>query len=82
MKTTLDIHDELLAPAKRHARDTGRPLRALVEEGLRRVLEPSPPRPRYSLPDLRAGDPDAADPLERYSWPELRELIYGDPGTR
>ena len=82
MKTTLDIHDELLARAKRHARDTGRPLRALVEEGLRRVLEPSPPRPRYSLPDLRAGDPDAADPLERYSWPELRELIYGDPGTR
>ena len=82
MKTTLDIHDELLARAKRHARETGRPLRALVEEGLRRVLEPSPRPPRYSLPDLRAGDPDAADPLERYSWPELRELIYGDPGTR
>ena len=82
MKTTLDIHDELLARAKRHARDTGRPLRALVEEGLRRVLEPSPLPPRYSLPDLRAGDPDAADPLERYSWPELRELIHGDPGTR
>ena len=82
MKTTLDIHDELLVRAKRHARDTGRPLRALVEEGLRRVLEPSPLPPRYSLPDLRAGDPDVADPLERYSWPELRELIYGDPGTR
>ena len=45
-------------------------------------LEPSPLRPRYTLPDLRAGDPEAADPLERYTWPELRELIYGDPGTR
>ena len=82
MKTTLDIHDELLARAKRHARETGRPLRAVVEEGLRRVLQPHPPRPRYSLPDLRCGDPETADPLERYSWPELRELIYGDPGTR
>ena len=61
-------------------RETGRPLRALVEDGLRRVLQPSPPRPRYALPDLRAGDPGAEDPLERYSWPELRELIYGDPG--
>ena len=82
MKTTLDIHDELLARAKRHAKETGRPLRALVEDGLRRVLQPSPPRPRYALPDLRAGNPDAEDPLERYSWPELRELIYGDPGNR
>ena len=35
MKTTLDIHDELLARAKRHARATGRPLRAVVEDGLR-----------------------------------------------
>ncbi len=82
MKTTLDIHDELLARAKRHARETGRPLRAVVEEGLRNVLSSSPPRPKYTLPDLRVGDPLAPDPLEQYSWPELRELIYGDPGTR
>lgn len=82
MKTTLDIHDELLTRAKRHARKTGRPLRAVVEEGLRSVLSPSSPRRPYALADLRVGDPRAADPLERYSWPELRELIYGDPGTR
>ena len=82
MKTTLDIHDELLSRAKRHARETGRPLRAVVEEGLRNVLSSSPPHHRYTLPDLRVGDPRAPDPLEQYSWPELRELIYGDPGTR
>lgn len=82
MKTTLDIHDELLARAKRHARETGRPLRALVEDGLRRVLAPAAPRTRYRLPDLRVGDPNAPDPLEGYSWPELRETIYGDPGAR
>ena len=41
MKTTLDIHDELLLRAKRHAKETGRPLRALVEDGLRRVLTAS-----------------------------------------
>ena len=82
MKTTLDIHDQLLARAKRHAQRTGRPLRAVVEEGLRRVLSTPAPRRPYALPDLRTGDSDAADPLESYSWPELRELIYGDPGTR
>ena len=80
MKTTLDIHDELLARAKRHARETGRPLRAVVEDGLRRVLSPSTPHRRYKLSDLRAGDPRAADPLERYSWPELRDLIYDATG--
>ena len=82
MKTTLDTHDDLLARAKRHARETGRPLHAVVEEGLRRVLSFSPPRNRYTLPDLRVGDPRGPDPLARYSRPELRELIYGDPGTR
>ena len=80
MKTTLDIHDELLEQAKRHAKATGRPLRAVVEEGLRTVLAASSVPSAYTLPDLRVGDPDAQDPLERYSWPELRELIYSGTG--
>lgn len=78
----LDIHDELLLRAKRHARETGQPLHALVEDGLRRVLAASPPRARYRLADLRAGEPDAPDPLEGRSWPELRETIYRDTGAR
>ena len=82
MKTTLDIHDELLTRAKRHAKETGRPLRAVVEDGLRYVLASARPCGGYKLTDMRVGDPEAADPLERYSWPELREMIYGDPGTR
>ncbi|MCY4157849.1 MAG: type II toxin-antitoxin system VapB family antitoxin [Gammaproteobacteria bacterium] len=82
MKTTLDIHDELLVRAKRRAKVEGRSLRAVVEEGLRLALAPPRVRPSYSMPDLREGDPQAPDPLERYSWPELRELIYGDSGTR
>ncbi len=82
VKTTLNIGDELLRRAKLHARATGRPLRAVVEDGLRLVLSASSPGPRFELPDLRVGDPQAADPLETYSWPELQELIYGDPGPR
>ena len=78
-KTTLDIHDELLTRAKRHAKETGRPLRAVVEDGLRRVLVTVSPC-QYKLPDLRVGDVNAPDPLATYSWPELRELIYGDSG--
>jgi len=39
MKTTLELPDELLIAAKKKAAEQRRPLRALVEEGLRTVLE-------------------------------------------
>lgn len=81
MKTTLDLHDELLARAKRHAKEAGKPLRAVVEEGLRNILSSSTSRSQYILPDLRVGNPNADDPLEQYSWPELRDSIYGDSDT-
>ena len=76
VKTTIEIHDELPERAKRHAGDSGQTLRAVVEEGLRLVLSSSAPDRRYRLADPRVGDPDAPDPLDQYSWPELRELIH------
>ncbi len=79
MKTTIEIQDELLARAKRHAKQTGRPLRAVVEEGLRQVLASPTNREPYVLPDLSVGEPSAPDPLETYSWQDLREEIYGKP---
>ena len=78
MKTTLDIDDELLARAKRRAKETGRPLRALVEDGLRQTRSADAERRQYCLPDLSVGAPDSRDPLESYSWQDLRDLIYGD----
>ena len=77
MKTTIEIQDELLARAKRHAKLTGRPLRAVVEEGLRQVLASPTRRERYVLPDLSVGKAGGNDPLETYSWQNLREEIYG-----
>ena len=38
MKTTLELPDELLIEAKKRAAEQRRPLRALVEEGLRLAL--------------------------------------------
>lgn len=82
MKTTIEIDDEILIRARRHARKTGRSLSAVIEDGLRRVLDAPPPTRPYALPDLRVGDPDSPDPLEAYAWPELRELIYAGRGSR
>jgi hypothetical protein len=77
VKSTFDISDALLARAKRHARKVGKPVRELVEEGLRRVLEDASKESRYELPDCAVGKPGDPNPLEQFSWPELRDEIYG-----
>lgn len=78
MKTTIEIPDALFARAKRHARNVGKPLRAIFEEGLRRILEEPPLRHRYRLPDLSVGRAGEVNPLESLSWPDLRDEIYGE----
>ena len=82
VKTTLDIHDALLVRAKRHAQKVGRPLRAVVEEGLQHVLSAVPSGQEYKLPDWSYGDASGRDPLESLSWQDLREMTYGGPETR
>ncbi len=77
MKTTVEISDALLERAKRHARAAGKPLRALIEEGLRRVLEAESEPARYRLPHRSVGKAGGANPLEALSWQDLREEIYG-----
>ena len=49
MKTTVDIADELYERARREARRSGRPVRALIEEGLRLALRAEHERAKYHL---------------------------------
>ena len=77
MKTTIDITDALLERARKHAQRSGTSLRALVEEGLRRVLSEERAKPKYVLPDRSVGKPGGRDPLESMSWQDLRDEIYG-----
>jgi hypothetical protein len=77
MKTTVEISDSLLLRAKRYAQKSGKSLRALIEEGLRRVLQDERPPVRYRLPDRSVGSAGAANPLETLSWQDLRDDIYG-----
>ena len=79
MKTTLDIKDELFLGAKHLAKRSGRPLRSIVEEGLRLALEKSANTPDYRLPDYSFGRQGNVDPLENLTWQERRALIYDEP---
>ncbi len=77
MKTTIDIHDELLLRAKRHARQTGRTLREIVESGLRMALgKRETPAPRHCWQDLSVGEPGEPNPFEKYTWAEMLEMSY------
>ena len=76
----MDIQDELLDQAKRHARLTGRSLQELVEDGLRQILSATPDGGDigYRLPDCSVGDARGPDPIERYAWEDLRGMIYDE----
>jgi hypothetical protein len=77
MKTTVEISEAPLERARRQALRSGQPLRALIEQGLRLVLESESGGERYRLPDRSVGEPGAANPLESLSWQDLRGEIYG-----
>jgi hypothetical protein len=76
VKTTVEIPDTLLERARRHARRSGRPVRALIEEGLRLVLDGERDVAAYTLPDRSVGKAGSANPLESLSWQDLRDEIY------
>ena len=80
MRTTISIHDELLASAKRRARERGQTLGALVEDALRRELSVSgDQKPRPPVPILRGGG-GLRPGVDLTSNRALRELL--DEGAR
>jgi hypothetical protein len=80
MKTTVEIPDQLLDEARRLAGREGTTLRALVEEGLRRIVaerkRPGPFRLRKAT--FRG---DGLQPaVTGSSWDRLREMAYEGRG--
>ena len=73
MKTTVDLPDRLLIAAKQLAAEERRPLKDLVAEGLRRVLEQSAAahvrEPRVRWVTAKGGVPaETADREAMQSW--------------
>lgn len=79
MKTTVEISDPLLAEAKRVAREDRTTLRALIEEGLRRVLDEHerPPATPFKLKDASWGG-ELQPGIDPSNWGQMHALIYGD----
>jgi hypothetical protein len=80
MKTTVEIVDPLLAEAKRVAAREGTTVRALIEEGLRRVLEERQATQRFVLRRASFGGKGLHPEVGEGSWERIRDLIYEGRG--
>lgn len=80
MKTTIDIADSLMNEAKRLAAKEGTTLRALVEEGLRRLLGERKASRGFRLRDVAFGGTGLEPDLREAPWEEIRQRAYEGRG--
>jgi len=76
MKTTLDISDPLLREARKVAARERTTLRALVEQGLRRLIAEKQRRPKFRLRKASFKGRGLRPELRDAGWDRLRELAY------
>jgi hypothetical protein len=75
MKTTVELPDSLLIEAKKKAAELRRPLKSLIEEGLRNELQQlSAVKPKKKKPvnwdkvTVKGGCPDISSREKMYDW--------------
>jgi Bacterial antitoxin of type II TA system, VapB len=76
MKTTLEISDPLLREARKIASRENTTLRALVEQGLRRVVAEKKKDTPFQLRDASVGGKGLHPDVAGKSWDEIRDMIY------
>ena len=80
MKTTIDIADPLLEAARKAAAREGTTLRALLEAGLRQVLQARKRGGAFRLRDGSFRGEGLQPTAKELSWEQIRELACGERG--
>ena len=80
MKTTVEIADPLMVAARRHAAARGTTVRALIEAGLRRILEEQDRDAPFRLRDASFGGEGLFPEFSEGGWQRMREAIYEGHG--
>ncbi len=81
MKTTIEITDALLAEAKRVANNEKTSVRALVEEGLHRVIDERAGRATFRLRKESFRGEGLQPGFSEGSWEDIRDAIYEGRGS-
>jgi hypothetical protein len=82
MKTTVEISDALLAAARRLAAKEDTSVRALIEEGLRNVVDKRERRAGFRLRRVPFGGEGLSPDLAADDWASIRDRAYEDRGGR
>jgi hypothetical protein len=80
MKTTIELPNSLFEEARRLAQRERRTMRALVEEGLRRVIADHKKRSGFRLRDATFQGNGFQPGFAGASWEKVREAIYEEHG--
>jgi Arc/MetJ family transcription regulator len=80
MKTTIHIPDSLLEEARRLAHRERTTLKALVEQGLRRVVSERKRRQGFHLRKVTVKGHGLQPHLSGAAWDQIRELSYEGRG--
>ena len=81
MKTTIEIADGLQEQAREAAAEERTTVRALVEEGLRRVLGERKSHRPFKLRDGSVGGRGPSPEFDGVSWEQIRDAAYRGRGT-
>jgi len=81
MKTTIEISDPLLETARKVAAQEKTTVRALVEEGLRKVIQERQRASGFKLRRATFKGSGLQPEVSGASWEKIRELIYEGQGT-
>ncbi len=81
MKTTVHIPDALLAQAKHLASQEQTTVRALIEEGLRRILVERKAAKPFKLRRVTFRGKGLQSGMAGASWQEIRDKIYEGRGA-
>lgn len=76
MKTTVNLPDELLRQAQELAREQGTTLRALIETGLRTMVEKHGRQSRFVLSDAGVDGQGLQPEFRGAGWEQLRDAAY------
>ena len=76
MKTTIDLSDALFEQTKRAAAQRGTTMRALIEEGLRLVLEREPPKKPFVMRDGSVNGNGLQPGMREGDWNQVASMIY------
>lgn len=81
MKTTVEIPDSLLEEARKLASREGTTVRALVEEGLRRIVAERKQAPAFRLRKASFKGGGLQPQAEGASWERIRDMAYEGRGA-